>query len=44
METTIFRDGFSREQLLEGEIQLTEPRFRNVNVGGIEFRSVVPPD
>ncbi len=31
----------SRERLLEGEISLTEPRYRNLNVGGVELRPIV---
>ena len=31
-------EGYSRERILDGEITLSEPRFRNLRIGGVELR------
>jgi hypothetical protein len=35
--------GDFRERILEGDISLTEPRFRNLNIGGVEFHPADGP-
>lgn len=31
-------EGYSRERILDGEIRLIEPRYRNLDIGGLELR------
>ncbi len=33
-------EGFDRERVLEGEITLTAPRYRNLEIGGVELQPV----
>jgi len=35
--------GFDREDVLEGEVSLSEPRYRNLRIGGFELQPVRQP-
>jgi len=33
-------EGFDREDVLEGDVSLTAPKYRNVRIGGVELQAV----